>query len=154
VEDPVLVEPIVHGVTFRPGAASFEPKPILAACGLAIAIGRTARLLASLDVTEVVHFGTYGCRPIAGTMMLSEHAFARAFDMAEFKLASGVTYTVLADWEKDDAAPSSPGGIFLRSFATKIFDDGIYNIVLTPNYNAAHANHFHADLTQGMRFTD
>jgi hypothetical protein len=153
VEDPVLLDPVVHGVTFRPSAASAAPKTIFAACNLARAIARTAKLLAASDVNDVVHYGTYACRPIAGTTMLSEHAFARAFDLAEFRLTSGATYTVLADWEKDNPAPGTAGGMFLRTLATRLYGDGIYNILLTPDYNAAHANHFHGDLTQGARFT-
>ncbi len=31
-------------------------------------------------------------------------------------------------------------------------DDDIWNVILTPNYNAAHDNYFHVDLTPGSDY--
>ena len=33
-----------------------------------------------------------------------------------------------------------------------MYENRIFNIVLTPNYNSAHDNHFHVDLTEGSNF--
>jgi len=33
-----------------------------------------------------------------------------------------------------------------------MFSDDIFNIILTPEYNAAHRNHYHVDLTPGADF--
>jgi hypothetical protein len=35
----------------------------------------------------------------------------------------------------------------LYDFVHKLHDDRVFNVILTPEYNAAHADHFHMDLT-------
>lgn len=46
----------------------------------------------------------------------------------------------------------------LYSLAHAAVDQGIFNLVLTPNYDADHDDHFHMDLTEGRNsvqlFTD
>jgi hypothetical protein len=90
---------------------------------------------------SVRHLGTYACRPIMGRKgrVLSQHAFANAIDVAAVTLEGGDTVSVLRDWD-DEAAK----GKFLRALregACRVF-----NATLSPDYNAAHNNHFHFDL--------
>ncbi|HEX5778460.1 MAG TPA: extensin family protein [Xanthobacteraceae bacterium] len=89
---------------------------------------------------SIHHLGTYACRPIAGRSgrRLSQHAFANAIDIASVTLG-GETVSVLHDW--DDAGVK---GQFLRELRAGAC--GIFSAVLSPDYNAAHANHFHFDL--------
>jgi hypothetical protein len=94
------------------------------------------------DVIRVVHFGTYACRNInhrAGGRR-SEHATANAIDIAGFVLADGGQITVKGDWTGDDPRRSA----FLRTLrdgACRFFD-----VVLSPDYNRAHHDHFHFDM--------
>lgn len=90
-------------------------------------------------VREILHFGSYNCRMKRGGSTLSEHASANAFDISGFKLADGTTISVLKDWPKQDAKAR-----FLRAAR-----DGLcqwFNVTLSPDYNADHANHFHVDM--------
>lgn len=91
-------------------------------------------------VTRVDHFGSYSCRNIGGEAggRRSEHATANAFDVAGFGLADGRSIRVAADWRRADAA-----GRFLR----EVHADACrtWNVVLGPDYNAAHADHLHLD---------
>ena len=68
----------------------------------------------------------------------SEHATANAVDIAGFRLAGGRRISVLRDWpgEGKDAA-------FLREVRTGAC--GLFATVLSPDYNAAHADHLHFD---------
>ena len=100
-----------------------------------------AQLHLQTEVERIDHFGSYSCRNVYGRedARRSQHATANALDVAAFRLANGETISVLNDW-KDD----TPEGRFLhdaRDTACKFF-----NAVLSPDYNAAHANHFHLDL--------
>jgi len=151
VEDPVSLQPVIHGITFRQERIEPAPTTLYSSCALALAIERMAAMLAERGVAEVVHFGIYGCRLIAGTDLLSQHARARALDIGALRLTSGTTYTVITDWEKNQPAPVTPGGRFLREILTALFDAGTFNIVLTPDFNAEHHDHFHLDLTPEMR---
>jgi hypothetical protein len=87
------------------------------------------------------HLGTYACRPIMGRKgrALSQHAFANAIDVAAVTLEGGQTVSVLRDWEDSGAK-----GEFLR--ALRAGACRIFNATLSPDYNAAHENHFHFDL--------
>jgi hypothetical protein len=96
----------------------------------------------SSRVATVHHYGTYACRRVAGhgeSTTVSQHAYANAVDVAGFTLADGRTITVLKDWKTDDA-----DGRFLH----RVRDGacGVFNAVLSPDYNAAHANHLHLDM--------
>jgi hypothetical protein len=93
------------------------------------------------ELTRIEHFGTYACRNIYGRQedRRSAHATAEAIDLAGFRLSDGSTVSVLRDWGKD-----SPKGRFLiaaRDEACRFF-----GMVLSPDYNRAHANHFHLEL--------
>lgn len=98
-----------------------------------------ARRLLGVEVAEILHFGSYSCRTIAGRSAMSEHATANAFDISGFRLANGRTISVKHDWPGAGEAAQ-----FLR-----IARDGLcdwFNVTLSPDYNAAHADHFHVDM--------
>ena len=86
------------------------------------------------------HFGSYSCRNLYGreSGSRSRHATADAFDVAGFVLYGGQRITVARDWRKQ-----GPEALFLRDLhegACRWFD-----VVLGPEYNAAHADHLHLD---------
>jgi hypothetical protein len=103
-------------------------------------------------LTAMLHIGTYVCRVIGGTDVLSRHSFGDAIDIYGFEFGNGSIYTLVDDWQHDTANPSSVGGAFLYDSAYRWFDDGFWEIILTPNFNAAHDNHFHVDLTPNGNF--
>ena len=87
-----------------------------------------------------------------------QHAFARALDIHEFGLAdSDTTYNVETDWIITDGPVCSSrtrgtADQALHEIACRMHGESLFNIVLTPNYNAAHRNHFHVDLTADSSF--
>ncbi|MDY6946709.1 MAG: extensin family protein, partial [Pseudomonadota bacterium] len=91
-------------------------------------------------VEALEHFGSYSCRNVYGraNATRSQHATAEALDIAGFVLEDGQRIRVLQDWPGDDA-----NAAFLREVRTgacRFFD-----AVLSPDYNAAHRDHFHFD---------
>lgn len=92
------------------------------------------------QVTMVETMGTYSCRNIAGTGRLSEHSLANAIDIAAFTLSDGRRITVLDDWNGGDGDE--------RAFLRELHQGGCrtFNIVLGPDANADHRNHFHFDM--------
>lgn len=91
-------------------------------------------------VKRIEHLGSYSCRRINGRSAdsWSEHATADAIDISGFVLSDGTRISVLKDW--DDAGSK---GAFLRA----VRDGGcrVFSTVLSPDYNAAHADHLHLD---------
>ena len=120
---------------------------IAASCGLAASwvlfetqvLQPAARLHFGQDVRQSLHLGTYVCRRIAGSQTrFSQHATANAIDVTGFVLADGRRITLLKDW-----TGSGSEAAFLRALRDGAC--GVFNGVLGPEFNAAHADHFHLD---------
>lgn len=91
-------------------------------------------------LARIEHYSSYSCRPIrtgrASSTRMSTHSTADAIDISAFVTASGRRVTLQAGWDgaQDEAA-------FLRAAR-----DGActwFETVLSPDYNALHADHFH-----------
>ena len=92
---------------------------------------------------EVLSFGSYSCRRLYGRSSgrYSEHASGNAIDIEGIRLADGTRITVAEHWGEN----SQEGRLLkhLRDDACRIF-----GTVLGPDYNDAHADHFHFDMSQ------
>ncbi len=93
-------------------------------------------------VTSVSNMGTYSCRNIIGRKFFanvrSQHATANAIDIAGFKLADGRFVSVARDW-KGEAQKAA----FLRAVHKRAC--AYFRVSLSPDFNAAHHDHFHLD---------
>jgi hypothetical protein len=96
-------------------------------------------------VAEIEHFGSYNCRRMYNRegASWSEHATADAVDIAAFRLADGTRITLVSDWEAKGSK-----GRFLRDVRDGAC--GTFSTVLSPDYNAAHRDHFHLDQAKRM----
>ena len=90
-------------------------------------------------ISRIDHMGIFNCRNIAGSSRRSQHASANAIDIGGFRLENGERVSVLNDWGK-----GTDKSRFLRAIRDGSCD--IFRGVLGPDYNAAHANHFHLDM--------
>lgn len=112
--------------------------------GLTIWIDKDVQPLAEemlgSGISSITQLGTYSCRRMYGSESgrWSEHATGNAIDIAGFTLEDGRQISVLRDWdaENDSAA-------FLRAVRDRACEN--FGTVLSPDYNAAHADHFHLD---------
>lgn len=121
----------------------------IASCPLALSsalfIQQQARPLTKTmmgsDLARVEHLGSFACRNIyhRPDARRSEHASADALDISGFQLVDGQRVTVLAGWRNEKTQP------WLQALLSASCD--YYGNGLGPEYNAAHANHFHL----GMR---
>lgn len=152
VFEPIRVAGLMHGVSYRYATTTDPVKPIFASCPLALAMAETAALLADQGVTDILHFGVYNCRAIAGTTKLSQHGLANAIDINGLRFASGTTLSIKGNWEKGVAFPLTEGGSFLKWVAETLHALLVFTVILTPEYNEDHADHLHCDLTPGSNF--
>ncbi|HBN5337836.1 TPA: extensin family protein [Enterobacter cloacae] len=121
----------------------------LASCPLALSsalfVSQQARPLTRTwtgsELVRIEHLGSYACRNIyhRPDARRSEHATAEALDISAFRLANGERITILHGWRSTKTQP------WLQALLTA--SCGYYGNGLGPEYNAAHANHFHL----GMR---
>ncbi|MGN7907838.1 extensin-like domain-containing protein [Enterobacter sp. 22503] len=121
----------------------------LASCPLALSsaqfVSQQARPLTKRftgsELTRIEHLGSFACRNIyhRPDARRSEHATAEALDIAAFRLANGERVMVLNGWKSAKTQP------WLKALLAA--SCGYYGNGLGPEYNAAHASHFHL----GMR---
>ncbi len=97
-----------------------------------------ARRIFGQRVDAIDHLGTWNCRHIAGSKSWSQHSTADAIDIAGFRLADGTVINVLRDWKGDKKKAE-----FLRTVRDGACE--LFSTVLSPDYNAAHADHLHID---------
>ena len=108
--------------------------PIVLNCKAALA---THKWLEEIKAKNVVHFGTYNCRTMRGSSVMSEHSFGTAIDIASINGSS-----VERHWDE-----KSDNGAYIRK-AAKLACDYFSNAI-TPNHNALHHDHLHLDMGYG-----
>lgn len=126
------------------------PGDLIMTCGMAArlelwereVVAPAAEKYFGSQLTGVTALGTFSCRRIRGEGRMSEHAYARAADIAGFRLADGRTITV-----EDSFRSKGADGAFLREIHDRACD--IFDVTLGPDYNADHYNHFHLDVGGG-----
>lgn len=159
---PLRLNGPLSGVTFRsslPSAKSRVSPHDIYDCRLVLALDDFARVLAKHDIVEVVHLSVY--RPVPSKVPLKNgagrrHGGALAIDAAVFRTKSGRTLSVERDFHGRIGArpcPAPASGSELRKIACEANDARLFNVLLTPDYNRAHRNHFHLEVTAGVRWT-
>jgi hypothetical protein len=110
------------------------------------AVRPAAKQYLGAEVVRIETMGTFNCRNIYGgrSGKLSEHAFANAVDVSAFVLRDGRRVSVLSGWN---------GSSEERAFLRRLHQSACkrFGTVLGPDYNGAHANHFHFDMARSMR---
>ena len=110
--------------------------PLTLSCMIALSL---ASWFEDIGAKQVTHMGSYNCRTIRGSNIMSQHSFGAAVDIASINGAS-----LKSDWQDEGEK-----GEYLRNSAKAACE--YFSNVLTPDYNAAHHDHFHLD--HGLRLT-
>jgi hypothetical protein len=137
-----------------PSAIRYSSSPRVT-CAVARALVRfeaivqeEAERLFARKVASMEQMGTYNCRQIAAYAgWVSQHSFANAIDIKRFKLKGGREISVQKHYGRGPEAPAHKEGQFLRAVARRLVAEGVFTVVLTPNFDRAHHNHFHLDLS-------
>ena len=164
---PVRLTGPLHGVTFHTGLPKAEratsPWEIVD-CRLALALDDFAAQLSLHDVAQVIHFSVY--RPPVTSWptgkLASRHPGALAIDAGSFVKKDGTTLEVERDFHGHIGAltcgtgahpdQATPQAIELRHILCDAADSRLFNVMLTPDYNRPHRNHFHLEVTAGVKW--
>lgn len=172
---PVRLPKDVGGVTYRTQIASHlrnkNPFDVFD-CRLVLALSDFSKILAAHDIDEVLMFSAW--RPPSKKTwpegkLGTRHPGGLAIDAFRFgkKLAPGQTERTWIDVEKDfsghigappcgaDApkpAPDTASAKELRSLVCEAADQHIFTSILTPNFDRAHKNHFHLEVTPDVKW--
>jgi hypothetical protein len=160
---PVRLRGPVHGVTISTGASEAvrlrSPMEIFD-CRLVLALDDFAAMAAPRGITHMLHISAYRPKSSNGCTAKYpglQHCGALAVDIAQFKLADGTTWSVQKDFQGQIGAatcgpaarPPAPtrASAGLHALVCDAAAQGIFNVILTPNHNAEHFNHFHVEVT-------
>ena len=140
--------PLIGAVRVQGGEVALSSS-FLASCPLAVAYAMferhtlqpAAQSVYGQRVARLDHLGSFACRNVYNreSGALSRHASADALDISGFRLADGRSISVLKDWPKQNQDAQ-----FLRQVRDGACE--AFSVVLSPDYTAAHRNHFHVDV--------
>ena len=130
------------GIPLRPGAVVLSCPMAAALTVWARQVVQPAALARGTKATAIVHGGSYNCRDIDRSGRRSEHATANAIDILGIRTARQRAI-VRSDWARMNEA----GALLRDSHAGAC---RLFAVTLGPDYNAAHADHFHFDTGSGM----
>ncbi len=148
VETPVHLKGDVGGVLW---VNAWDPKvPMHIDCRFAYSLLRFAPILKAHHVQKVTWTSTY--RAPGGRRITSQHGRGLAVDVHSVILDDGRELVVLSDWRKAYGTatdcvgtPPTPESRILRTLVCQTEDANIFRLVLTPDSDWGHQNHFHID---------
>jgi hypothetical protein len=160
---PVRLTGPLHGVVFRSGsrdkARATSPYEIVD-CRLVLALDDFAEILSRHDIVEVRHYSMYRPPKPVPDEIGKRHSGALAIDTGRFYDRSGGELDVDRDFHGAIGArtcgegaapkPATEAALALRAILCEAVDAHLFNVVLTPNYNRPHKNHFHLEITAGV----
>lgn len=181
VNAPVLLDGPIEGVEIRPRWPRSQPVNSVMDCRLALALVNLAREAKRHGVAQVLFYSTYrpikvpsgpcasgkkgrACRAAkkaykkAKQGKMSRHRRALAIDIRWFVMEDGETIDVLEHYERHSKKPpckdepETSAGRFLKDFACALHEARTFNVMLTPNANKDHHNHFHFDITPDAKW--
>lgn len=167
VRAPVRITGALHGVEFRTDENEERRKTSpyeVGDCRLVLAMDDFAKILEAHQVVQVRHYSMW--RPPAKSWPEDKdgtrHAGALALDAGRFTKADGKTLDVDRDFHGrigaktcgDDAKPkpATPDALELRAILCETAAARLFNVMLTPNFNRPHHNHFHLEVTSGVKW--
>lgn len=164
---PVRLTGPLRGVVFRTDQRDRDRQTSpyeIADCRLVLALDDFAEILSRHDIVEVRHYSMYRPprswpdgpeRPIG-----KQHKGALAIDVGRLIRRDGEVLDVDRDFHGrigaatcgEGARPRRPtkAALALREILCEAVDRRMFNIVLTPNYNRPHKNHFHLEVMAGV----
>ncbi len=134
-------------------------------CRLVLALDDFSRILRAHDIDEVRMFSAW--RPPSKKWpkgkIAKRHPGALAIDMRLFKKNSGKELSVLDDFhgrignttcgpKAEKPHPATPEARELHSIVCEAADQHLFNVILTPDHNKPHHNHFHMEVTHGVKW--
>ncbi len=109
---------------------------LILSCPTALKVGE---YLNDIGAEHISHMGTYNCRTIANSKIMSEHSYGTAIDIFQIDDAN-----VKNDWNKENEKGK------VLSNAYKVACKYFYNVI-TPDNDKAHYDHFHFDNGYGRK---
>ncbi len=148
---------IAHGVEITGplgGVKLSSPTgPLVIDCSLAVSLDEAGRYLRNAGVDAVTFSSAYSRRLVRGTNRPSKHSYGLAIDIHTFSGPELGSISVDRDYEQGlgDSVdclgrPLTQGGATLKLLQCQLARSGLFYLVLSPDYDDAHHDHFHIEV--------
>lgn len=131
-----------------------DDQPLVIDCSLAVSLDEAGRYMKALGIERATFSSAYSRRNVRGTNHPSKHSFGLAIDVHTFTGPDLGTLRVDRDYEQglgDEVdcvgAPLTQGGAVLKVLQCQLVRSGLFHLVLSPDYDDAHHDHFHLEAT-------
>jgi hypothetical protein len=121
-------------------------------CSLAVSLDEAGKYLRELGVTKAGFSSAYSKRNVRGTNRPSKHSYGLAIDVHSFDAGTLGGLRIDRDYEQglgDNVdcvgRPLTQGGAVLRIMQCQLVRSGLFHLVLSPDYDDAHHDHFHLE---------
>lgn len=167
VLDPVRLTGSLHGVEFRTDASDAKraDSPYeIADCREVLAMDDFAKILEKHDIVQVRHYSIYRPPPKSwpDDKIGGQHNGGLALDAGRFTKKDGSVLDVLKDFHGkigdptcgDNAGPhpATDNAKELRDIVCTTVEAHLFNVVLTPDFNRPHRNHFHLEVMANVKW--
>ena len=167
VADPMRITGKLHGVDIHGLGLGQKTTSVyeIVDCRLLLSLDDFAAILEKHDVVEAIHMSIYRpskAKTKPGQKPKSQHEAALAIDLGTLVKKDGTKLSVLDDWhgfigQKTCGPKTGPTKVTkesteLRAILCETFEKKLFNVNLTPNYNKPHQNHFHLEVTRGVKW--
>jgi hypothetical protein len=158
---PVRLTGRLRGVEFRSNASAKRRQTSrheIVDCRLVLALDDFAEILSRHGIVEVRHYSMYRPpRRPSDAPYGKRHGAALAIDTGRFIDATGAELDVDKDFngaidaktcgEGAVPEPATDAALTLRAILCEAVERRLFTVVLTPNYDPPHKNHFHLEIT-------
>lgn len=148
IDLPVQVTGRLGGITYR----TWRERALVLDCSLVLSLAQAGRLLARAGISEVFYSSAYQRRNVRGTGRPSRHSYGLAIDLHQFSGEVPGILSVEDHFEQglgDDVdcigQALTPEGALLRTLFCQWERSQLFRLILTPDYDQDHYNHFHVE---------
>jgi hypothetical protein len=127
-------------------------QPLVIDCSLAVSLDEAGKYLRELGVTKAGFSSAYSRRNVRFTNRPSKHSFGLAIDVHNYDVGALGSLRIDKDYEQglgDDVdcvgRPLTQGGAVLKILQCQLVRSGLFYLVLSPDYDDAHHDHFHLE---------
>ena len=129
-----------------------DDQPLVIDCSLAVSLDEAFHYVRALGFDKATFSSAYSVRNVRGTNHRSKHSFGLAIDVHTFSGPDVGALRVDRDYEQglgDEmdcvGEPLTQGGALLKVLQCQLVRSGLFHLVLSPDYDDAHHDHFHLE---------
>ena len=130
-----------------------EDQPLVIDCSLAVSLDEAGHYMRALGIAKATFSSAYSRRNVRGTNRPSKHSYGLAIDVHTFTGPELGTLRVDRDYEQglgDEVdcvgEPLTQAGAVLKILQCQLVRSGLFHLVLSPDYDDAHHDHFHLEV--------